>query len=119
MYLKSRFGQTPETDETWLNSLSRVGDAPASLSTPGVFEQVESPRLALPVPDEPPTSSPTHNLLQSLRAELQRHQETISSLKSERDALGEELDHRKDVDTSGFTFEYTFLAIHMTNVLPD
>ena len=50
---------------------------------------------------------------------MQRHQETISSLKSERDALGEELDHRKDVDTSGFTFEYTFLAIHMTNVLPD
>lgn len=100
VFLKSRFGQTPEADGTWLNSLLRVDNAPASLPTIGGSGQDFPPPARLPH-DGPATSSPTHSLLQSLRAELQRHQETIASLKSERDALGEELDRRRDVETSG------------------
>ena len=118
MYPKSRFGEASEKDGTWLNSLSRVDDAPASLSTTGVSEQDSVPSGRLPQ-DEPPATSPTHNLLQSLRAELQRHQDTITSLKKERDALNKELDRQKDLETSGFSFDYLFFALHMTNACPN
>jgi DNA repair exonuclease SbcCD ATPase subunit len=57
--------------------------------------------------------------LQSLQAELQRHQETIASLKSERDAMGKELDRRKDIENSGFIIEYLFLVQSMTTVLTE
>ena len=93
--------------------MPRVDDAPASLSTAGVSEHDPSPHAQFPH-DAPPASLPTHNLLQSLRAELQRHHETITSLRSERDALGKELDRRKDVEISGFTFCY-LLVIRITN----
>ena len=76
--------------------------APASLPATGVSGRGSSPLARLPH-DEPAATSPTHSLLQSLRAELQRHQDTITSLKSERDALGVELDRRKDVETSECT----------------
>lgn len=113
VYLQSRFGQTPEADGTWLNSLSRVDNAPASLSTTGVSEQGSPTYTRLPH-GEPPANSPTHNLLQSLRADLQRQQDTIALLKSERDALNKELDRRKDLETSGFSFGH-LLAPQMTN----
>ena len=80
----------------------------------GVFEKDSSPPTRLSH-DALPTNSPSHNLLQSLQAELRRHQETISSLKSERDAMGKELDHRKDIETSGFIIEYLLLVLRMTN----
>jgi hypothetical protein len=114
---KSRFGQTSEADGTWLTSLSRVDDTPASLSASGVSERDSSP-FSRPPHEEPPANSPTHNLLQSLRTELQRHQETINSLKSERDALGKELDRRKDVEISAFTFEHPLLIVHITIGFP-
>lgn len=117
VYLKSRFGQTSEADGTWLNSLSRVDGAPASLPTSSVSGQGSPPPVRLPR-DELVTSSPTHNLLQSLRAELQRHHETIASLKSERDALGKELDRRKGVEISGLTSQ-CLLAVYMLNALPN
>ena len=113
--LQSRFGQTSEGDGAWLNSLSRVDDAPASLPTAGVSAQPE--QNSFPPTrrrqDEPPTNSPTHSLLQSLRAELQRHQDTTASLKSERDALNVELDRRKDLETSGFRLGLLPLAIDL------
>ena len=114
MYPKSRFGEASEKDETWLNSLSRVNDVPASLFIPGVSEQGSASPAQHPH-DEPPVTSPTHNLLQSLRAELQRHQDTITSLKSERDALNKRLDRQKDLETSRLSFDYLSLALHMTN----
>ena len=96
---QSRFGQTSGADGTWLNSLSRVDDAPASPSTAGVSTQQSSQPTRLPH-HEPPTDSPTHSLLQSLRVELQRHQDAAVSLRSERDALNKELDRRKDLENS-------------------
>lgn len=93
--------------------MPRVDDAPASLSTAGVSEHDPSPHAQFPH-DAPPASLPTHNLLQSLRAELQRHHETITSLRSERDTLSKELDRRKDVETSEFTFCYLFV-LRITN----
>ena len=87
-----------------VNSISRVDDILVSLSTVGVSAQQEqysppSTQLSL---DEPSTNSLSHSLLQILRAELQRHQDTTASLKSERDALNEELDRRRNLETSGF-----------------
>lgn len=114
MYPKSRFGEASEKDGTWLNSLPRADDTPASLPTTGVSEQDSTPPVR-PPQDEPPTTSPKHSLLQSLRAELQRHQDTIASLNSDRDTLNKELIRQKDLETSGFSFDYLFLAIHMTN----
>ena len=118
MYPKSRFGETSEKNETWLNSLSRVDDTPASLSTTGVSEQDSAPPVRH-LQDEPPATSPTHNLLQSLRAELQRHQDTITSLKSERDVLNKKLDRQKDLETSGFSSDYLSFLLHMTNAWPN
>jgi len=118
VYPKSRFGVTSEKDVTWLNSLSRVNDTPTSLPATGVSEQDSAPPARLPQ-DEPPATLPTHNLLQSLRAELQRHQDTITSLKLERDALNKKLDRQKDLETSGFSFDYLFLPPHMTNTWPN
>ena len=117
VYPQSRFGGTPETDGTWLNSLPRVDDAPLPLPSTGVSEQDSSPSTRLPS-DEPPKNSPTHNLMQSLRAESQRHQDTIASLKSELNTLNKELDRRKDLDTSEFNSDYP-LALHMTNTQPN
>ena len=116
-----RFGQTSEGDGAWLNSLSRVDDAPASLSTTGVSTQQEqhSSPPTRHSQGESPTDSPTHNLLQSLRAELQRHQDAATSLKSERDALNKELDRRKDLETSRFCLAYFLLAVRLTNAWPN
>ena len=116
--LQPRFGQTSEGDGTWLTSLSRVDDVSASLSTSGVSAQTEQHSSPARLPqDEPPTNSPTHSLLQSLRAELQRYQETTASLKSEHDALNKELDRRKDLETSEFRLTH-LLAIDMKNIWP-
>jgi len=108
MYLQSRFGRSPEADGTWLNSLSRVDNAPASLSIVGSSTSTRLPH------DEPPATSPTHSLLQSLSAKLQRHQDTIAPLKPERDDLDKELDRQKDLETSGFDFDHIFV-LQMTN----
>jgi len=113
MYLQSRFGQSPEADGTWLSSLSRVDNAPASLSIAGVSEQSSSTSTRLPH-DEPPATSPTHSLLQSLPVELQRHQGAIAPHKPERDDLDKELDRQKDLETSGFGFDHLFV-LQMTN----
>ena len=102
-----------------VNSISRVDDILGSLSTVGVSAQQEqysppSTQLSL---DEPSTNSLSHSLLQILRAELQRHQDTTASLKSERDALNEGLDRRRNLETSGFR-SVCLSTIYLTDAWP-
>lgn len=118
VHLKSRFGQTSEGDGTWLSSLSRVDDPSVSPSTTGVLERDPAP-VARPPRDGPPEPSSTQNLLQSMRAELQRHRDTATSLEFERNILNKELDQRRGLETSGFKLNHLLLAFHMTNVRPN